>query len=119
MQSSYSGPIPSASELKKYEDILPGAADRILTMAENQSKHRQKMEMKMLEANIKAERAGQIFGFIIFFSALAVGATLMILGQNAVGLITALGSLAAIIGLFVYSRYSMKKELNSKNSPVH
>ena len=45
-------------------------------------RHRQKMEMKMLEANIKAERAGQSFGFIIFFSALAIGATLMILGQK-------------------------------------
>lgn len=38
----YSGPIPSANELKKYEDVLPGAAERIIAMAENQSRHRQK-----------------------------------------------------------------------------
>jgi len=30
----YKGPIPSADELEKYEKILPGAADRILKMAE-------------------------------------------------------------------------------------
>lgn len=37
-QSVYCGPIPPASELKKYEDIVPGAAERLLKMAEREQK---------------------------------------------------------------------------------
>ena len=40
--SSFSGPIPPPNIIKGYEEILPGSADRIIAMAENQSKHRQK-----------------------------------------------------------------------------
>ncbi len=110
----YSGPIPSANELRKYEEVVPGAADRILKMAEEQSRHRRKMESEMLQASIRAERIGQILGFMIFLTALLAGIVLMGLGKDAIGLITSLGSLAAIIGLFIYSRNTSKTELNKK-----
>lgn len=110
----YSGPIPSANELRKYEEVVPGAADRILKMAEEQSRHRRKMESEMLQASIRAERIGQILGFMIFLTALLAGIVLMGLGKDAIGLITSLGSLAAIIGLFIYSRNTGKTELNKK-----
>ncbi|MXW14188.1 MAG: DUF2335 domain-containing protein [Rhodothermaceae bacterium] len=32
---SYSGPLPPASEVAKYEKVHPGAADRIFTLSEN------------------------------------------------------------------------------------
>jgi uncharacterized membrane protein len=32
----FSGPLPPPEALAKYNDILPGAADRIITMAEHQ-----------------------------------------------------------------------------------
>ncbi len=32
---TYSGPLPPSSELAKYEKVQPGAADRIIAMAEN------------------------------------------------------------------------------------
>lgn len=40
IQSEFSGPIPPPSIIKGYEDILPGTAERIVAMAENQAKHR-------------------------------------------------------------------------------
>ena len=46
IQSEFSGPLPPPNIIKGYEDILPGAADRILSMAENQAKHRQEIEKK-------------------------------------------------------------------------
>ncbi len=33
----HSGPLPLSSELKNYEMIVPGAGERILKMAENES----------------------------------------------------------------------------------
>lgn len=35
-----SGPLPSPEDFREYEDVLPGAADRILGMAEYQLRHR-------------------------------------------------------------------------------
>lgn len=32
--SSYSGPLPPADELRRYENVLPGSADRIISLAE-------------------------------------------------------------------------------------
>ncbi len=34
--SSYSGPIPPAKEIARYEDVQPGAADRLIAMAERE-----------------------------------------------------------------------------------
>ncbi len=39
---SYSNPLPSASELAKYEEVYPGAAERIFGLAENVPKLREK-----------------------------------------------------------------------------
>lgn len=33
---SYSGPIPSAEEFARYEEVLPGSADRLISMAERE-----------------------------------------------------------------------------------
>lgn len=50
MQSfvAYSGPLPPSSELEKYEKVHHGAADRIITMAENaQAMQRYALEGEM------------------------------------------------------------------------
>ena len=47
---TYIAPIPTASELKGYEQVCKGAADRIISMAERQAEHRQHMEKIVIEA---------------------------------------------------------------------
>ena len=47
IQGEFSGPIPPPNIIEGYEKIVPGSADRIISMAERQSEHRQKMEQKM------------------------------------------------------------------------
>ena len=37
---SYAGPLPPASEFKKYEETLPGTADRIRSMSEKEQEER-------------------------------------------------------------------------------
>ena len=44
----YSGPIPPPEALARYEEIQPGAADRILKMAEKQQEHRMALETKAI-----------------------------------------------------------------------
>lgn len=52
---AFSGPIPPPNLLERYEAITPGAADRILTMAENQSKHRIAAESEKTIRSISRE----------------------------------------------------------------
>jgi len=53
------GPLPSAQEFDSYEKSLPGAGDRILSMAEKTSEHSQAWEKKALDAQVQIECRGQ------------------------------------------------------------
>lgn len=107
-QKFHQGPLPPQEEFAGYERTLTGAADRILTMAERQSEHRQQIELETLHADNAArdrqitvedsrirgtllnERIGQILGF-----AIAAGC----LGGAVWGMIH--GSSPVVIGLFL------------------
>jgi uncharacterized membrane protein len=43
---SYAGPIPHPELFAQFEEVCPGAADRILTMAEEEGGHRRKLERR-------------------------------------------------------------------------
>jgi len=49
---TFSGPLPHPQILEKYNEVVPDAAERIIAMAENQSKHRQELETKAIESDI-------------------------------------------------------------------
>jgi uncharacterized membrane protein len=45
----YRGPLPTSREFKGYEQVLPGAADRIIAIAEKESEYRHDIERKELK----------------------------------------------------------------------
>ena len=51
-RESFKGPIPHPELLQKYEDIQPGFAERMVSMAEQQLDHRIKFEDKMVDGSI-------------------------------------------------------------------
>jgi len=110
----YEGPIPRASELKAYEEILPGAADRILRMAEQQSSHRQSIEKSAIKSNIENSRRGQLFAFIISMPVIIAGFILIMLNKDGVGIAVILTDLVALITVFAGNRVSELRELAQK-----
>jgi uncharacterized membrane protein len=66
---SYSGPIPLPRVAHGWDEVLPGAADRILSMAEREQGHRHDMDRRSLGLFGR----GQIFGFVMAMSALLTG----------------------------------------------
>jgi len=42
--AAFQGSLPLPSHLREYNEIVPGAAERILAMAEKQSVHRRDLE---------------------------------------------------------------------------
>lgn len=63
IKEEFSGPIPHPDIIEKYEQILPGAADRIISMAEKQASHRQDMEKAMIKSEARDGLLGVIFAF--------------------------------------------------------
>ncbi len=50
LHKSHSGPLPPPEDLAHYDAICPGAADRIITMAESNMEHRQSMEKTLIKS---------------------------------------------------------------------
>ncbi len=71
---SFSGPLPAPEDMRQYEEIHKGSADRIITAYETQINHRVKQEAKIIENEGSQIKRGQILGFIlcIFFGAGAI-----------------------------------------------
>jgi uncharacterized membrane protein len=99
---SYSGPIPLPRVAEGWEVVLPGAADRILSMAEREQQHRHRMD----ERSLGLFGRGQLLGFLLGMTAVIAGAVLIALDKQAYGLATILSSLGVLVGVFVYSRLS-------------
>lgn len=116
MAEMYSGPIPKGDELLKYEQACPGAADRIIAMAERQAEHRQGLELKVVDANIVGERIGSVFALVITLSLIMSGLYLTLNGKTAEGITSLLSgpAIQAII-LFFIQRKAAPEELKRKD----
>lgn len=121
--ASYSGPIPPPSMLASYNEILPGAADRILKMAEDQSKHRQDIEKKVIDNDILTSRLGVVFGFLIAISFLIAAVIGALSGHPVFGGLLGTGGLTGLVSVFIYGTKSKRdeREKNKKQSiePPH
>ncbi|MDO4762114.1 MAG: hypothetical protein Q4A31_09370 [Corynebacterium sp.] len=88
--AQYSGPLPSSSEFAGYEQVLIGAADRILKMAETSISVQETAVQADadvthavadgIRASTKRDNRQQIFSFFITFSVLVITVIFVIFG---------------------------------------
>lgn len=108
-QRMFSGPLPSPEDFNAYGKVVKDAPQRILKMAEEQSKHRMCMEKKLINRSTAESVMGQIIGFLI--AILFLGAALW-LGMNdhdvLAGAIVA--AISSLIIVFVLKRNPKEKE---------
>ena len=62
----YEGPLPRPDHLREYEDILPGAAERIFSSSERQLEHNISSARFALEAQVADTRRGKDYGAGLF-----------------------------------------------------
>jgi uncharacterized membrane protein len=116
---SFEGPIPPPNLLREYDAIVPGAAERILAMAENEGRHRHALESNAIQANInaqekqlqinelqvtstfKSDRLGQWLGFLISGGCVAGSIFLAIGGHTEIAAALAIIPSAAIVKAFM------------------
>ena len=111
---SYSGPLPPPEALQRYDQILPGSANRIIKMAESQHEHRQKPEKTVVESNAFSQKVGLILGFVVAMTAIVGGIWLAGEGKSGSGVTAIIAALAALVGVFVYGKIEQRRELAEK-----
>lgn len=116
--SAYSGPLPPPEAMAKYEAILPGFTDRLLTNFEKQSTHRMGLETGAVGHDQRMGSRGQVFALVIALVALGLGGILIWNGHTVAGTIIATGDLVSLVGLFIYGKESSKRELRRKAQRV-
>jgi len=93
------GLIPAPETLREYNEILPGSANRILTMAENQESHRIKMEAMVVKNGSINSTLGLIGGFIVLMTVTLIGGYLILNNKPIEGF----GALITGVGGMIFS----------------
>lgn len=114
-QSFYSGPIPHWEDLKKYDEIIPNGADRIMKMAENQSTHRQFIEKEVIKGNNADSTKGVWFAGIIGIVGIVGAIILAIFDKNGMSIAIGGGTLASLVGVYLKGTNLDKEDLERKN----
>lgn len=110
----FSGPIPPPDVFRKYEETLPGSADRILKMAEAQQTHRIGLENQAISEQLVSNKRGQIFGFIICIVILCVSMLFAYCGMKVFSGVLATVTIVFIVGLFINGKVLIDKDLRKK-----
>jgi len=100
----FAGPLPPPQVLEGYNQAVPGLADRIVTMAEDEGRHRREKERRHQEHDSKVELRGQIFGFSIAICSFVIAGILIALDRPLYGLIPLVTAVGGLSGLFVWAK---------------
>lgn len=95
---------------------MPGAADRIIKMAERQSGHRQHIESFVVKFDELKSLLGLAFAFLIVLAAFVTGAYTALQGRPLFGGVISLAGLAAVVGPFIYQRRRERGKASGENS---
>lgn len=112
--ASFQGPLPPPQILSHYDEIVPGSAERIISLWERQVQHRQELEKKAIGSDIRQSYFGAALGFIIAIAAIGAGTFLAYNGQPTEGLAAIITALVGLVGVYGWGSYQRRKERSQK-----
>lgn len=108
---TFTGPLPHPSALKEYDSVLPGIAERIVSMAETEAKHRHRMDNEKARQNeliIKGDFAerhnGQVFGLCIGALSLVTSMVAIFLHAEKAAIVIGGSTVVGLVTVFVVGR---------------
>jgi uncharacterized membrane protein len=103
--------MPPPAILQGYEEIVPGAAERILAMAESDTKkHQHAIEFAALAAAEGEVKRGQWFGFLIGGLALLCSILALFIGSPTVAAIIGGTTVIGLVSVFIIGRVVKPKD---------
>jgi uncharacterized membrane protein len=103
-EESFSGPLPHPKDLAAYDQIHPGAADRIIAMAEKEQAHRHAWEDKSLKFDFSYSILGIFLGFLIALALLLLAYVSSQAGHQNVALAFLAASTVGMVASFIKGR---------------
>lgn len=100
----YQGPLPPPQWFDGYNQVVPGAAERILSMAEAEQTHRHGWENKALEKSSQYSMRGLNYGLITAFGLIGGGVLAAYWEQQAVAIAFVSAGAIGIIANFIQGR---------------
>ena len=104
------GPLPPPVVLEQYNQTVPGAAERIIKMAEDQSAHRMRLESQVISTDTRNSTMGVVFALIITLGVLTLAAYALKLGQTLTGGFLGTLGIGSIVVAFIYGTRSRQNE---------
>jgi uncharacterized membrane protein len=113
--TQYSGPLPPSEELERYNQVVPGLADRLVTTFEKQASHRMELEKLVITNQVKEGNRGQIIGAILAILFLFGALWITHDGYPWVGGTIGGTTVVSLATLFVLGKKAQKQDLNKKH----
>lgn len=104
VKAEFSGPLPPPDALEKYEQVSPGAAERIIAMAEAEISHRHELEKSLVNNESKQTSNGQICAVTLGALAIIFGAIAGILGAQWTGSVIGGLVVVGLVSAFIRGR---------------
>lgn len=112
-EHQYSGPVPPPEILSGFEQIVPGAAERILAMAEENGKHQREMEKAAITLASDTVRRGQTYGLIIGILAFITCIVALWFGSEGTAMTIGGVTIVGLVTVFVTGRFRKTRNSNS------
>jgi uncharacterized membrane protein len=104
VSQKYSGPLPPPHMLEEYEHVQTGLADRIVSMAENEQKHRHSLETLAVSGEINKDRRGQRYALAVSLIIIIGSVGLIYANHEISGSVLAGGTLTGLAYIFITGR---------------
>ena len=115
---SFSGPLPPPEVMGLYDQLIPGAAERLLVAFENQQSHRFGLENRVVDAGITRAWYGQWCGLAVALAGISAAALAVIYAQQWAAAIIGGGTLLGIVTVFVTGRSQQEKERTTRRNAI-
>ncbi|MBI3970715.1 MAG: DUF2335 domain-containing protein [Chloroflexi bacterium] len=114
LSASFSGPLPHPSLLARYNEVVENGAERVFAMAERNQAHRHRLESRVVDSEIRTSYLGLGAALIVSLAGIGAGVYAISLGRVIEGAGIIGGTLASMVGTFVYGSRSRRKEREHK-----
>ena len=121
VEAQFAGPLPPPHLFREYDEVLPGAAERILSMTEREMEHRHGMESRSLEIvaeNQPRRTLGMLIGGVLALGALGIALVMELNDESAIAAFLVTMEVLALVGIFVYGTRTTRQRQPSENEPT-
>lgn len=115
ISSSYAGPIPPPAMMREFNELVPGIAEKIFQLAEDQARHRMSLEQGVIRSNIKKSLYGMWLGFALGVGVIFVAYTSITAGHATQGAAMTIFALVSMVTVFAVGIRSARQERIEKS----